>query len=178
MTALELIKNIDWSELRNQKTVLLEVINHIIQANKSCKESDALNGILSLIDSLQDFAVDELGMDESEVYHLVNSDETVEESFATNGANLIFDELLESDGFHYDSIMSSEFIEKIMSSEYHEARIKEEVRAMILNDLILMTNSFKYDKNVPMYDGEMRDSYEHIVIDYIRKLYHKEKSNS
>lgn len=57
MTTPEFIKNIDWKLLEVQKQFLID-FNH--------PHSD---GIVSLIDSIQDYAVDELGMDENVVFN-------------------------------------------------------------------------------------------------------------
>ena len=74
MKAEELIKNIDWSELRNQKRTLLENIDFIENSgiefeNRDINEiAEDLTGILHLLDALQDYAVDELGLDSTSVY--------------------------------------------------------------------------------------------------------------
>ena len=58
----EFIKNIDWSELRNQKGLLLSTIEDMREnenkASYYADSIDALEGILSLIDAVQDYAVD------------------------------------------------------------------------------------------------------------------------
>lgn len=56
METPEFIKKIDWSELRNQKRLLLETINN---DSVSPEHKEALEGILALIDATQDYAVDE-----------------------------------------------------------------------------------------------------------------------
>ena len=63
--ALRLIKNIDWAELKEQKLALIDSL-----AGMDGKGE----GILSLIDALQDFAVDQLGIPEDEVFHLLPDD--------------------------------------------------------------------------------------------------------
>jgi len=67
--ALSLIKNIDWSELRNQKRTLINIRN----VAEHHLTSD-LEGILSLLDNVQDFAVDELGVKEIDVYDFDDED--------------------------------------------------------------------------------------------------------
>jgi hypothetical protein len=73
----EFIKKIGWEDLKGQKLVLLKLIDEI----EKCKLPDAiltvpveaaeaLNGILHLIDSLQDYAVDECGLEENKVFDL------------------------------------------------------------------------------------------------------------
>lgn len=59
--APEFIKKIDWGLLREQKDWLLN--QHI---------SDEAVGLLELIDNLQDYAVDELGIDENIVFNNIN----------------------------------------------------------------------------------------------------------
>jgi len=61
------IKKIDWNELRNQKNLLLETINN---DNVQPKHKEALEGILSLIDATQDYAVDEMKLKETDVFEL------------------------------------------------------------------------------------------------------------
>lgn len=65
--ALEILKMINYPLLREQKTTLFNMFddfklkqNHI----------DALNGIIQILNSIQDFAVDEMGMDEDKVFDL------------------------------------------------------------------------------------------------------------
>lgn len=75
----EIIKNIDWSELRNQKRTLLNVITELntftgfAEINEKQKKVDDLNGILYLIDAIQDYAVDDLGIVDS--IHVYDFDE-------------------------------------------------------------------------------------------------------
>lgn len=66
MSAEELIKNIDWSELRNQKKTLQHIINDGFLPDEEPK--DDLMGLLHLIDSLQDYACDELNIPSIHIY--------------------------------------------------------------------------------------------------------------
>ncbi len=61
------ITRIDWVALKAQKQDLLAVIT-----TAEGSKRDSLNGILHLIDSLQDYAVDVMGIDEREVFHLID----------------------------------------------------------------------------------------------------------
>lgn len=73
--ALVLLQGIDYGLLREQKT---EIINMLDKLVLSDDQKAALNGILVLFDSIQDFAVDEMEMDEMVVFNL-NSDEKPKE---------------------------------------------------------------------------------------------------
>lgn len=63
----EFVTKIDWDMLKGQKRILLEVIN---KDELNPEEKEGLEGILSLIDSLQDAAVDEYGLAENLVFDL------------------------------------------------------------------------------------------------------------
>ena len=62
----EFIKKIDWQLLRNQKNSLLHIINDGFIPDEDIKND--LIGILSLIDAVQDYAVDEMNLNENDVY--------------------------------------------------------------------------------------------------------------
>lgn len=77
----EFIKNIDWKLLREQKEDLIQVITDMEfeaeryrkdgepdGADEIDREAGSLQGIVHLIDAIQDYAVDELGMNESTVF--------------------------------------------------------------------------------------------------------------
>jgi len=66
------IENIDWTDLRTQKTLLLETINNDAV---SPEHKDGLEGILALIDALQDFAVDEMDVNPIHVFDFELEDE-------------------------------------------------------------------------------------------------------
>jgi hypothetical protein len=59
------IDKIDFTSLRIQKTLLLETINNDAV---DPEHKEALEGILSLIDAIQDYAVDEMGVPEMLVF--------------------------------------------------------------------------------------------------------------
>jgi len=65
----DLIKNIDFELLKKQKLTLLETI----EKAETEKEKSDLHGIICLIDSIQDLAVDKFGIDEKIVFNLENS---------------------------------------------------------------------------------------------------------
>jgi len=63
------IQNIDLNLLREQKEILLE-LQYKTTANISAKEFEALDGLINLIDHIQDQAVEQHGLDENEVFNL------------------------------------------------------------------------------------------------------------
>ena len=64
----EFLAKMDWKLLRKQKLTLLETIDDMEKRNAEYyKDSiEDLTGILHTIDAIQDYAVDELGIDEAE----------------------------------------------------------------------------------------------------------------
>lgn len=176
----EVLKKIDWSDLRAQKTVLLQVIRFFgrVKFNAKTDENpriiEGLDGILNLIDTLQDFAVNKMGIHSIHIYDFEEEERreasTPAENFARESAEKIFDELCESDSFHVENDMSVEFISDIMASRYHSVIIKAKIRGQILNDLKVYPKTFKYnaDDN-PEYDSDMRSDYEGLVTTYIRE---------
>jgi hypothetical protein len=81
MKTPKFIENINWSDLREQKKTLLSLIREFDEEYPESatvvKERLAhLEGILSLIDALQDYAVDEMQIDENIVFDFdVDSDD-------------------------------------------------------------------------------------------------------
>lgn len=65
----ELIRNIDWKLLNEQKQRLAELLD-LTQLQQ--EDYGALEGILSLLDEIQDCAVDYLEIPEKEVFNLSN----------------------------------------------------------------------------------------------------------
>jgi hypothetical protein len=62
----EVLVNVDWAQLKKQKQELLKAIEEAENkyGNPNPERADALNGILNLIDSIQDYAVDTCGLSE------------------------------------------------------------------------------------------------------------------
>lgn len=175
METPEFIKKIDWSELRNQKTCLLASIEYF-QRLKVPEIPDGLEGIVNLIDALQDYAVDEAQIVKAvDVYNFELEEqheaETVNEKFARESADNIFMELRESEFFHTDGEMSTEFIEGIMADDKHEAAIKGLIRMQILEDVNSQPTEFKHENNIPVYDANMREDYEGIATNYCREIW-------
>ena len=59
IAAMRLIQNINWEKLKAQKTALLEVF-----------AEGKVDGLINLLDAIQDFAVSELGVPEEKVFQL------------------------------------------------------------------------------------------------------------
>ena len=63
----------DWPLLREQKQSLLRVIDQTERLSGDCSaDVQHLEGILALIDNLQDYAVDRLGVPADQVFDLSN----------------------------------------------------------------------------------------------------------
>jgi hypothetical protein len=69
------VKNIDWGLLKQQKLTLLETITYLENNHLPQKFTDDLTGILNMIDSLQDDAVDIYGLEEDTVFNLSHEDD-------------------------------------------------------------------------------------------------------
>jgi len=166
---------IDFTDLRTQKGVLLVIIDEL--EKKQDIRFEELNGILNLIDSIQDYAVDVLGVPEMMVFDLDVEENreasTPEENFARESADRIFDELCESDGFHQDDEVPSIFIEEMMTNEMHKAIIKSSLREQILEDIKSYPVLFDITETTKelQYDGDMREDYEGLVTRYIKKQF-------
>jgi hypothetical protein len=74
METPKILASIDWTALRTQKTSLLATIE-FLEKNKVPQLPEDLDGILHLIDALQDYAVDELGVPEMLVYDFEQEEE-------------------------------------------------------------------------------------------------------
>jgi hypothetical protein len=66
--------NIDWPLLRKQKYTLIAVIEYLRESNVHLLVDD-LNGIVHLIDEIQDYAVDVTGVDETQVFDLSDEED-------------------------------------------------------------------------------------------------------
>jgi len=157
------IKKIDFTELRTQKGTLIVIIDEL-QKKQDIRFED-LDGILNLIDSIQDYAVDELGVPEMLVYDFELEEsrdgETPEETFARVNADIIFQMHIEGTALFDEESnggMSREFIEKIVDDSMHASLIKNLMRLEILNDVREYPDSFQKDANGKLtYDANMYD---------------------
>ncbi len=66
------IKDIDFTMLKKQKEILLNMMYDWEKSGDEQKKSDSkeAEGLLNLIDAIQDEAVKELGLDEKEVFNI------------------------------------------------------------------------------------------------------------
>ena len=72
----EFLKNIDFKMLRDQKTNLINVQAKIEKLDRFTQEEwDSLEGILCLIDTIQEEVVNKYGYTENEVFNLSNEED-------------------------------------------------------------------------------------------------------
>ena len=69
MKTPELINKIDFSLLRTQKKTLINIIDELERSGNEPEKTSDLCGILNLIDSIQDFAVDVVGLNPINVFN-------------------------------------------------------------------------------------------------------------
>lgn len=177
--ALKLIQSIDWSELRNQKKLLFSLASGTENYVSLSDIVPDIEGIISLYDHLQDFAVDELGIDEMHIYDFDDEEqrenETPEELFARENADLIFQMHIEGAYLYIDENMSEEFIKSIIDNEPHITIIKSKIKRSILQDYKKEPKSFKRDENGNLtYDYTMYD-YGYAISNYCLKQWKKQK---
>ncbi|MBN1183463.1 MAG: hypothetical protein JXB49_14330 [Bacteroidales bacterium] len=67
------LRNVDWTDLRSQKSTLLNIISEL--EKKEDLRFEDLDGILHLIDAMQDYAVDEMNIPEMHVFDFELEDE-------------------------------------------------------------------------------------------------------
>ena len=60
----ELIRGIDFKALKRQKKIFLQMV----EQNEDNIDTTELEGLLHLIDAIQDHAVDDLGINENDVF--------------------------------------------------------------------------------------------------------------
>jgi hypothetical protein len=70
------IEGIDWNLLRKQKLMLINLMNEFSLTYFNDQEREELGeGLINLINSIQDYAVDELSIDENIVFKIENNEE-------------------------------------------------------------------------------------------------------
>lgn len=161
----EFFSKIDWSELRNQKAVLLDVIDGYNKkiGSENDDEHSALSGILHLIDGLQDHAVDVLGVNSNDVYDFELEEErekeTPEEKFARENAETIFDMHVSGTSLYEHETMPESFVKSIVEDKKHQEIIKANMRKEIYDAVRLFPNNFDRD-----IDGNL--TYDPMMYDY------------
>lgn len=70
MTLEEFIGKIDLPMLKDQKRALYSIRSEVL----SEEQEDALTGIINLIDAIQDYAVDVMGVPKNEVFNLTEDE--------------------------------------------------------------------------------------------------------
>jgi hypothetical protein len=184
MNVPEFIKRIDWSELRNQKGVLLIIIDEL--EKKKDIRFEELDGILNLIDAIQDYAVDDAKIiDGIHVYDFEQEEErdasTPEEIFARTNADIIFQMHIEGTVLFDEESnggMPREFIEKIVDDSLHASLIKNLIRLDILNDLRVNPDNFDRDANGKLtYDATMYD-YGFAIEEYCKSKFNENEIQS
>ena len=72
-TTDNIMRNMSWELLRAQKRVLID-IQQCFLTEKHAAKYETIEGILNLIDSIQDTACDELGVDRMEVFNVTDDE--------------------------------------------------------------------------------------------------------
>ena len=171
----EFIKNIDWSELRNQKSSLMAV-RDMYKRNKVPFIAEHLDGVLELISDVQRYAVEDAELiDPIHVYDFEaeeqRNDESPEQFFARNNAQIIFEIAIEGSMIYEDDEMSRKYIEQMVDDKFHADIIKSKMRQAIFKDVTNFPKGVKRDANGDYtYDSEMMD-YAGVITEYCRELF-------
>lgn len=198
METPKILASIDWTALRTQKTSLLATIE-FLEKNKVPQLPEDLDGILHLIDALQDYAVDEMGVPAIHVFDFEQEEnresgkpmktadpkdfeqqpgETDEEFFARNNAQSIFWMHIEGTGLYEEEEIPEEFIKSIVDDPVHAANIKDKIRRDILKDVQTNPGNFDRDPEGKLtYDYTMYD-YGYATIEYCRDRYYETKTKN
>jgi hypothetical protein len=136
------LANIDYKALKEQKAILINMIQDWGEADDEQQKKDAekAEGLIHLIDAIQDYAVDVLRKDENEVFNLESEDDKY---------------LLKENSIHILGSHSVNINEKIFSDELFEYRIIE--RKDFIDELIRWISETKSesDKYLMKEDLEM-----------------------
>jgi len=167
--ALALIALIDWKQLREQKQVLLGISTEVANAEK-------ILGVVNLLDSIQDFAVDVLGVNENVVFEPEEEPESPEEKFAHDSAETIFDIMVEGEGLYdinsYENNMTVEFVNATVDNADHTSKIKSKIYLEILECIKEYPIFFNKDENGNLtYTTSITNDFGHIVEEYCQDLW-------
>lgn len=177
------VTHIDFSDLRNQKRELLKVIR---ERNQPDGEDD-LDGIVHLIDSIQDFVCDVLGYKEHDVFDLDMDDpdyhpeplytnEPEEQKFAREMSEVIYENHRESEYLFIHEDMPEEFVETVLNMPENVQACKELIRKAILKDFANDPDQFTRDENNMLrYEDNMHD-YGYVIETYCLEKYYEGKT--
>lgn len=165
------IEKINWLELRNQKNTLIDIMNTVV----TVEQGQYLEGLLGLIDAVQDYGVDEMGLNPKDVYYFEmeenRNEETKEEKFAREQAENIYQMHVEGSFLYENEEMSVEFIKSVLDDEQHASAIKAIIRNAILEDIQNGTiKTLEY--NIEMYE------YGYKIEDYCLEQFYKDKTKT
>lgn len=132
----EFIQKMDWSILREQKETLLNIINW----NKLPLLNDNLQGIVHILDAIQDYAVDVAGYSETDVY-LFDTDDQNESIWRGIDLDYICEEIIYVDAWLTDDDNEEgKTIAKVYPNstvEYIDERAKTDKYAQeVINEVI------------------------------------------
>lgn len=172
------VTQIDFSDLRNQKRELLKIIG---ERNQPDGEDD-LDGIVHLIDSIQDFVCDVLGYKEHDVFDLDMDDpdyhpeplytnEPEEQKFAREMSEVIYDMHREGTYLYDHEEMSEEFIDIVLNMPENAEEAKDRIRKDILKDYAQDPNGFFREGGELIYDITMYDYGYHLETVCLEKYY-------
>lgn len=68
----EFLQKIDWALLREQKQTLLKIA---IMSYLTDQDHKSFDGLIHMIDSMQDYATDVMGLSDKEVFNLIPEDD-------------------------------------------------------------------------------------------------------
>lgn len=181
MNTPNFIEKIDWSELRQQKTQLLDTINWLsnFPANNIAKD---LDGIVHLIDALQDYATDELGINENHIFDFEKEErelETPQELFAREMADTIYDMVVEGESIYFDMPegMTIEFVDETLNDQYNIDIMKGDMREAILEDVLEYPEDFEKDEEGKFcYDYTLIEKYGGTIDHFIVEQFYKDKT--
>ena len=179
MEAPEFLLKMDWELLKKQKQDLMKAMTIVV-----CNDApnsiilDSLEGILNLIDAMQDFAVDAMGVDEDIVFDLDKEEYamTKEIRFAKAMSELLFTMRNESDA-NVDDV-SKERADAIAADPVHITEIKLRIFKHVYEDVCNFPQNFQINEETGEYEYTT-DVYDYgfSYDNYIENLVEKERQS-
>lgn len=138
-----IIDNIDFELLRKQKRILLELADKIQNEESNSvftqDDADTVEGMITLLDAIQDYAVDKLHMDKYDVYYLT----------------LTFEE---SDSVCVVSDSHGQYVGKVFAEQYKDSLLKNGYDPFDLSILMAGPESELYlDVFSELFPRELKD---------------------